>query len=507
MTSIHPSTEPFPMRISIQSRECSTAVLERLPGSTLFPERPIGAAIVSALHRPQGSVICVAAPGMVEADDQIEYFLRLGMATTRQVDPRPPRDRVTVLSIEDQSSRWLSEKLLDVDHPDAVAACEHLRAAVERERRAGRNVMLNYFEPSARLERLADCLGVVGDQAPSWAIPLGTKASGRDIFRALQIPVAAATAPVRNLGELAAAMEPLVHEGRRRFVLKLDSTEYGAGMGNAFFDIDEEMAADLPAAIAACLPHAQVVDPKFGWSGFSAAVPQAGVLAEELITGEEFRSPSVQGKLTPDGPQIVSTHEQVLAPNRQTYTGSVFPAAEPYRMLIAEYGQRVGKALHDKGINCGDYGVDFIVVSRNGRWHVFACELNLRATGTRHGFDMVTNLLGTTPDLDGELHVDGERRVYFASDSITSERYVGLRPRALIEAVERSPLHYDPARQQGVILHLLSTLPRYGKFGAICVADSAEVAERMMEDLRVIALNLSDKCLVLGAQSESTDSI
>lgn len=482
------------MRISIQSRECSTGVLERLPGSTLFPERLIGAAIVSALHRPGGSVICVTAPAMADADNQIEYFLRLGMATTRQADPCPPRRRVTMLSIEDCSSRWLSEKLLDSDHPDAVAAREHLRAAVERERSAGRDVMLTYFEPSKPLERLADWLDVLGDQAPSWAIPLGTKASGRDMFEALQIPVAAATPLVWDLKELAVALEPLVREGHRRFVLKLNSSEYGGGMGNAFLDLDEDTAsaANLPAVITARLPHAQVMDRKFGWSGFSAAVPKVGVLAEELITGEEFRSPSFQGRLTPDGPEVVSTHEQVLAPNRQTFTGSAFPAAESYRMLITEYGQRVGRALHVKGIDRGDYGIDFIAI-KNGRWHVFACELNLRATATRHGFDMVTTLLGTTPDLDGELHIDSERRVYLASDNITSERYVGLRPGALIEAVERSSLHYDPARKQGVVLHLLSAVPTYGKFGAVCVADSAEAAERMMEDLRTLAFSLSDK--------------
>jgi hypothetical protein len=491
MTQTFPRTDLFPLHISVQSRECSTAMMERL-GSTLFPERPVGAAIVSALHRPNGSVICVTGTPMVDAEEQIGYFVRLGMATTAVTDPRPPRERVTVLSINDRSSRWLSEKLMDTDNPEAADVRAYLWAAAERERRAGRRVMLNYFEPSLLLEQLAERLEAVGDQAPSWTIPLGAKTAGRNIFRALGIPVAEATPAVRDLDELAAAMAPLVHGGHRRFVLKLDSTEYAAGAGNAFLDVDENTAAaaDLPAAIATLLPRAELIDLRFGWSGFSAAVPQAGVLAEELITGEQFSSPSVQGRLTPSGPRILSTHEQVLASNMQTFTGCLLPAQEAYRTLIAEYCRRVGQALHEKGIDRGAYAVDFIAVCRSGQWQVFACELNLRATGTQHGFDMATTLLGTVPDSTGVLHVGGERRVYLTSDSIMSEHLVGLRPATLIGAVEQSPLHYQPTRKQGIVLHLLSTLPTLGKFGALCVADSHETAERMMNELRALALSL-----------------
>jgi hypothetical protein len=483
----------FPLRISVQSRECSTALMERL-GATLFPERPVGAAIVSALHRPHGSVICVVAPAMIDADDQIEYYIRLGMATTAVTDPRPPRERVRVLSIDDRSSRWLSEKLMDPGNPEAAEVRAQLRSAVDDEHRAGRAVLLTYFEPSQLLEGLAEELGVANDQAPAWTIPLGTKAAGRAMFRSLGIPTAEGTPIVRDLGELAAAIAPMVHAGHRRFVLKLDSTEYSAGAGNALLDVDEETAgaADLLAAVLSSLPRARLIDPRLSWSGFSEAVHRSGVLAEELLSGEEFSSPSVQGCLTADGPRIVSTHEQVLAANRQTFTGCRLGANDVYREVIEEYCLRVGEALHDKGVRQGDYAVDFIAIRRDGRWQVFGCELNLRATGTRHGYDMATVLLGVTPDDRGEVHVNGEPRVYLTSDSIISERLVGLRPGALIAAVEQSPLHYRPDRRQGVVLHLLSTLPTLGKFGAVCIAESHEAAERMLTELRALALHLGD---------------
>ncbi len=395
-----------------------------------------------------------------------------------------------MLPIEDRSSRWLSEKLVDADNPDAAIARKQLRDMVEGERRAGRTAMLASFEPSRILEEFADRLGVVTDQAPSRAIHWGTKAAGRELLRSLDIPVAAASALASSIDELAVALAPMVRSGHRRFVLKLDSTEFaGAGLGNALFEVDEHTAAatDLPAAIAASLPRAELVDPLLGWPGFTAALTKSDVLAEELITGDEFRSPSFQGRLTPDGPQAVSTHEQLLAANGQTYLGCTFPAAEPYRALLVDYGLRVGEALCAKGIERGDYGVDFIAVARGGRWVVYGCELNMRATGTRHGFDLATTLLGAIPDADGELRVDGERRVYLTADSIVSERYRMLRPRELIAAVEHSPLHYDPIRKQGVVLHLLSALPTFGKFGAVCVADSTEAAQRLLDDLRTLA--------------------
>ncbi|MFX0576967.1 peptide ligase PGM1-related protein [Nocardia nepalensis] len=427
---------------------------------------------------------------MADAEDQVEYFLRLGMATTAQEITGPVRERVTLLAIEDRSSRWLSEKLVDREHQDAIAVRERLRDIVEFEYRGGRQVMLASFEPSRTLEDFADRLGVGTDQAPSWAIPWGTKTAGRELFRSLDIPVATASGLAMSVDELADALVPLVRAGHRRFVLKLDSTEFaGAGLGNALFEVDHgtAAAADLSSAITASLPQAAPIDPELDWPGFVAALAKSGVLAEELLTGDEFRSPSFQGRLTPDGPRAVSTHEQLLAANGQTYLGCTFPAAESYRALLVEYGLSVGKALCDKGIERGDYGVDFIAVVREGRWFVYGCEVNMRATGTRHGFDLSTTLLGVTPDADGELRVGGERRVCLTADSIVSDRYRALRPRDLIAAVERSPLHYDPIRKQGVVLHLLSALPAYGKFGAVCVADRPETAHQLLADLRVLA--------------------
>ncbi|MFJ2110677.1 peptide ligase PGM1-related protein [Streptomyces sp. NPDC087850] len=516
------------LTVSVQSRECSTLLLENLPGSTLFPERPVGAAIINALRRPGDSVLCVTAPRMRDAEAQIAYFSDLavsvstvsaaaGPAADADTADRKARDRVEVLSLDDSSPRWLSEKLLDAERPEARAARKRLTEAVAAARAAGDGIRLSYFEPSENLESLAEELGVPADQAPARCIPLGTKAAGRALFQEAGIAVAPGTTERFDLDGLVDGVCALLAGGSTRLVLKLSSTAYGAGLGNAIVDLvdlaDAAAEADTEAGekgrlaglVRDRLADSQVLDSSLGWEGFRAAIPEAGVVAEELLTGDELRSPSYQGRIRDGAVVTVSTHEQVLGPNGQTYTGSAFPAADAYRSLLIEYGRRIGSALIRRGVGQGDYGVDFVTVRRGEEWQVYGIELNLRATGTLHAFGAVTGLLGVVPDGDGVLYgPDGTRRTYLASDSITSPAYRGLMPAGLIELVRDSPLHWDPGQGRGVVLHMLSALPDYGKFGAVCVgADQAEAAE-LMSRLRALADGWAAS---MSARSTGADSV
>jgi len=485
-----PPVPRTPARVCIQSRECSPALLGRLSGSTLFPERPFGAAIVATVCRGQGSVLYVTAPEMVDADEQVEYYVNLLPAGRAQCPPSR-RDRVQVVSLTDGSPRWLSDKVLDRDSPDGATARKHIRDYVDRARQAGADVRLSYFEPSANLERLAADLGVPGDQADSRYIPLGTKVAGRRLFDSLRIAVPAGGAECRTVGRLAASVAGLWRDGHRNIVLKLSSTEYAAGMGNALLNLGEPRhteADGMVEAVLGRLPTATLVDDKITWTDFAAAVGQSGAVAEELVGGEEVRSPSFQGRIGENGQvSVVSTHEQVLVGGGQTYVGSVFPAADDYRATVIEHGARVGQKLSELGVRRGDYGVDFLAARRGGTWSVLGCELNLRATGTKHGFTMATNLLATMPDENGRLFVDGAERVYQASDGIADARYVGLRPRQLIESLQDSDLRYDHARKTGVVLHMMSAVLSYGKFGAVCIGRSHAQAADLMSAVRELA--------------------
>lgn len=101
---------------------------------------------------------------------------------------------------------------------------------------------------------------------------------------------------------------------------------------------------------------------------------------------------------------------------------------------------------------------------------------------------MVSGLLNVSPDDGGRLLVDGSERFYEASDGITDSRLIGLRPRELIQFVQDSPLRYDQDQKTGAVLHLMSTLVKYGKFGAVCIGRDRMEVKRMMRELREIVV-------------------
>lgn len=429
----------------------------------------MGAAIVSVVRQGGGSLLCVTAPAMIDADEQVDYFLGL-------LPGHPARQEVVLVAVDDDSPRWLSEKLLE--DGDALRRVTDFVAAHVA---AGDDVRLSYFEPSAALRRLGREWGLPDDQAGPDVIPLGGKGSGREVFTAAGVPVPAGTPEVRDLDELTRGVQRLAEGGLRRFVIKLSSTEYASGLGNALLDLD-----------TGGIETAQPIDPALGWPDFAAQIPLCGVVAEERLAGPGMCSPSFQGRIDDDGVvHTVSTHDQVLGGAGLTYIGCAFPADPAYRQSVVDYGRAVGAELAARGVRGGDYGVDFLAIPDPGYptgWRVVGCEVNLRSTGTKHGFTMATALLGTTPTPEGTLVVDGEERVYQCFDVIADPAFAGLRPRDLIAAVGESALHYDPATSTGVALHMLSAVTEHGKFGATCVGRGQDECTAMMHGVRELVL-------------------
>ncbi|WBO66530.1 peptide ligase PGM1-related protein [Streptomyces camelliae] len=472
-----------PAQVHIQSRECDPLILGRFPGATFFPERLLGWAIVDTVCRAGGRLLYVTAPPPLDADEQVDYYLGLLGAGHEGA-----RNRVSLVGVDDVSARWLSEKILDPDNPRAAQVRAVVRAFVDGRRRAGADVRLNYFEPSAPLERFARELGVPGNQPPSSCIPTGTKHSGRRLFAEAGIPVPAGSPELcHSVADLAVEVARMARSGHRALVVKLDDAASGAGLGNALLDLGDlglSPGTDddaLTERVLAALPRATLVDPGITWGDYVRMIGKSGTLVEEWIKDDALCSPSFQGRITEGGAvEAVSTHDQVLAVHSQSYVGCRFPANAAYRHTLIDYGLRVGRALRERGVDRGDYGVDFLARPTAGGWQVLGCEINLRGTGTKHAFGIVSALLGTRATPDGRLVVGGPggaERVYEASDSIMDPRYVGLRPAHLIRAVTGSPLGYDPERATGVVLHMMSAAAEDGKFGAVCIgADRAEAA-------------------------------
>lgn len=497
-----------PAEVHIQSRECDPQILERFTGASFFPERLLGWAVIETAARGAGTLLYITAPPVEDPAEQIDYYLGLlGPGHTAA------RDRVRLVGVDDTGPRWLSEKVLDPDNPGAAQVRDTIREFLDHHRRAGDAVRLDYFEPSAPLERFARELGVAGNQPDSSCIPLGTKQSGRRLFTEAGIPVPAGTGELcHSLADIAAQVAELAGAGHRTVMVKLDDAANGAGLGNALLDLD---ALEVPPRdILTALPRATLVDSTITWDDYVRAVEKNGALVEEWIRDDSLRSPSFQGRITDAGVVAVATHDQVLGGHDQSYTGCRFPAAAEYRPTLLDYGLRVGRALREHGVGPGDYAVDFLArrtgtrpagarsagasragagASRTGTgWQLLGCEINLRSTGTRHAFGLASAVLGTRATPDGRLLVDGHERVYECSDAVIDPRYKGLRPAQLIRAVTASPLGYDPARATGVVLHTLSAATHHGKFGAVCVGTDRAEASALLRGLRELVDGLAE---------------
>src|SRR4030095_862736 len=124
------------------------------------------------------------------------------------------------------------------------------------------------------------------------------------------------------------------------------------------------------------------------YDGYMKKLQERKGVVEERIVGQEFRSPSVQLRVTPLGKvELLSPHDPLLrGPSGQRSLGCVFPADTAYAPLITREAEKVGKRLAKEGV-IGRFALDFVVVrGKNGKWEPYAIEINLRKGGTTHPF-------------------------------------------------------------------------------------------------------------------------
>jgi hypothetical protein len=204
-------------------------------------------------------------------------------------------------------------------------------------------------------------------------------------------------------------------------------------------------------------------------------------VVEERIIGEEFRSPSVQLRITPLGKvELLSTHDQLLGgPSGQSYLGCVFPADTAYASLITQEAAKVGKRLAKEGV-IGRFALDFVVVrSENRKWDPYAIEINLRKGGTTHPFLTLQFLTDGTYDPETGIFTapNGQQKFFVASDHVESPRYRTLTPDDLFDIVVRHNLHFNQTRQTGVVFHMMSALGELGRTGLTAVGNSHDDAK------------------------------
>ena len=378
------------------------------------------------------------------------------------------RERVHVVSVEDRSYRPVAEKLLE--SPRALARITEIVA--------GRPAMIEPWNVTSTEVEVSRRLGLPLNGTPPSLWPMAFKSAGRRIFRESGVPVPLGCEDVRSMGDITAAIDEisLAHPHSRGVVIKHDNS--GAGEGNLVVGIRDlhghAISGDaLQHLLDEAVPQWYLLD-----------LAESGGVVEELVSGEEFASPSAQVDVAPDGSvEVVATHEQVLSGDSgQVYAGCTFPANPEYSAGLAVHAEAVARRLADLGAR-GRLSVDFVAVKHH-RWRVMAIEVNLRKGGTTHPLTTLRHLVPGHYDQGRGTWVteDGGCRSYASTDNLLDPTWVRLRPEAAIEAVARAGLEFDRTTGTGVILHMLSGLAIDGRCGLTAIAHSKEEANRLAQE-------------------------
>ena len=412
----------------------------------------------------------------------VEYYLAL----LTGVIPGHARARLSLISVGDASPRPLSEKLLE--RPRLLSLIRSLVPDPVRSHLVPYN--------TTALERdLAVALGIPMYAADPCCFVLGTKSGCRKLFADLGV-----SHPLgfENLHLMEDVIDALIRLRTARpditeAMVKLN--EGVSGEGNTLVDLHDMAIPGSPGDREETANRVQEMAfelPGTPFGSYAAKLAERGGVVEERISGAELRSPSVQLRVTPFADvEVLSTHDQVLGgPSGQSYVGCSFPADSGYATMISADAQQIGEQLACEGV-LGRFAIDFVVVrSDDGSWTPYAIELNLRKGGTTHPFLTLQFLTDGRYDPATALFLtpNSREKHLVATDHLESPTLRGLITDDLFDIVARHGLHFDPARQQGVVFHMISCLTEFGRIGLTAIGDTPTSAKAMYHKAERILL-------------------
>jgi len=448
--------------------------LSKVEGVHYYEERLLFALI--RLRNPETRLIYVTSQPLHPSI--VDYYLELlpGIPSSHA------RDRLDLFATYDSSLRPLTEKILA--RPRLI---RRIKSKIKPD-----EAYMTCYNSTALERELAVTLELPMLAVDPDLLYWGTKGGSRQIFEECSLPFPDGSELTHDSDQLAELTAQLWERqpDLKRIVIKLN--EGFSGEGNALFHLDglAEVAPrkadhnERVTAIRAAWPQLRFQCDQETWATFEKKIGELGAIAEAFIEGELKYSPSVQGRVTPQGEvEILSTHDQVLGgPDGQIFLGCTFPAADAYRLALQEMGRKVGENLAEKGA-LERYSVDFIAVHQPDNeavpWQLSAIEINLRKGGTTHPF-MALKLLtnGAYDTRDGKFYTNnGQAKYYKASDNLQKEAYKGLLPNDLMDIIMGEQLHFNSSDGIGVVFHLMGCLSEYGKLGLTCIGNTLQEAE------------------------------
>ncbi|MBI4784672.1 MAG: carboxylate-amine ligase [Oscillatoriophycideae cyanobacterium NC_groundwater_1537_Pr4_S-0.65um_50_18] len=451
--------------------------LRKVKGVHHYEERLLFSLI--RLQNPRARLIYITSQPIHPS--VIDYYLQL----LPGVPFSHARDRLLLFCAYDASLKPLSQKILE--RPRLMA---RLRNAMRSDRAYMTCYNATPLERALSVQLNIPLLAVDPD-----LLYWGTKSGSREIFQTSKVPCPDGSDLVWNAADLAVAAAELWERNPhlKRIVVKLN--EGFSGGGNAILNL-KPLQAVAPGLASSSERVAAITD-RFAflsfqtdtetWDNFGSRIPELGAIVEAFIEGEEKRSPSVQGKITPAGEvEILSTHDQILGgPDGQVFLGCHFPADEAYRVRLHRFGMQVGEALAAKGA-LERFSLDFIAVRQPAptadapeEWDIQAIEINLRKGGTTHPF-MTLKLLthGRYDFATGTFYnQEGKPKYYVATDNLQKDAYKGLSPRDLMDIIAQHNLHFNSNTETGTVFHLIGCLSEFGKLGLTSIGNSPQEAE------------------------------
>ena len=450
--------------VIIPSLTIDQEILSKVKGSVYYEERLL--CLLMLLRMPRTHIIYLSS---IPIDPVIvDYYLHLLPGITGY----HARQRLTMLSCFDASSKSLTEKILQ--RPRLI---ERIRNRIS----GGHLAHIACFNMTNLERTLAVQLELPIYGCDPDLLHLGTKSGSRKIFRECGLDTPQGFEDLRDELDIIGALVELKRNNPQleKAVVKLN--EGFSGEGNAIFsfsDYDESrnLKSYVRDSIAAKL---EVVADDITYQNFIDKFRSMQGVVEEFIPGAIKHSPSVQCRINPLGKvEVLSTHDQLLGgESGQVFIGANFPAIPEYAREIGLMGRDIGINLKEHGV-IGRFGADFISVNTEKGWKHYALELNLRKGGTTHPFLMLQGLTVGNYDLESGIYstANGQKRYYFSSDNLKSDVYRGLTPHDLMDIAITNRLQYDGSLQQGVMFHLMGALSQYGKLGVVCIGDTANRA-------------------------------
>ncbi len=456
--------------VIVPSLTLDMEILSKIKGSIHYEERLL--CLLMLLRYPRTKIIYISS--MPLAGVIIDYYLHLLQGITGD----HARERLTMLSCYDLSRKPLTQKILD--RPRLISRIKSLITDRSSTHLTCYNITPLEKSLAVKLE-----IPLFGTD-PSMFYE-GSKSGARKTFRACGIDIPEGREDLKTKEDIASALAELKKKNPsiRKAVVKMN--DGFSGDGNAIYKYPElKVDNSLEESILKTLAkNLRTVAKDVSLELFFQKFYEMEGIVEEFLEGEIKASPSVQCVIgNSDKIEIASTHDQLLGgEDGQIFLGAIFPAANEYAPALGEIGHKVASFLAGKGVY-GRFAIDFISVKQDdGSWKHYAIEINLRKGGTTHPFMMIQFLtFGNYDPVNGEyLTASGNKRYYFASDNLQSDKYIGITPNDLIDIAMFHGLMYDGASQEGVVFHLIGALSEYGKLGVVCIGSSPEKAHEFYQ--------------------------